>query len=598
MWRDTIERGSKTESDMLEGEIAQQTVRAGSFFSAVSTGLFAAVYALGGPLEFVAPHLVACVLLGIIAGAPTGSTTVRIYLAVTIGLLLFGYQLLLLGRIDNGITLWFLVPFVAAMMLGMTRLALFSAVLTLIEVIGAVVAARVGWLQPRVLMPDPGLIMLLSLIGVMTLCGIFALITQRARAGLMKDVATRTQALELALEDTDRARNAAIEAARAKEQFFANLTHEIRTPLTGIAGTAELLSQTELSTAQLPLAKALKASTLNLAELVNAMLDHAKMRAGYIAVECAPVNLRDFVRDLEDFFSVRSADKKLAFVVSVDSDTPDWIETDGIRLRQVVTNLLSNAVKFTANGSIDLKMHCTDGAGAGAGEEKRLIIEVTDTGMGIPPEKINFIFEPFVQGDASISRTHGGTGLGLAIALELAKLLDGSLRVESQPEKGSTFTLEIPARIVDSLEHPAAATTAASTPQRAVVADGGSLRVLLAEDNKVNLLVATTMLEHLGASVVEAGNGLEAVARATEGGHHVIFMDLQMPEMDGITATREIRRIERESGRIPVPIFAMTGNSRDDYGAACIEAGMSGFLMKPVTLDQLRIALAEVSEPG
>ena len=592
MWQKTFEFEFAEASQLLEGEVARRTLSMGALFSAVAAALFAALYALSGPAEFVAPHLVAAALLAIIAAIRTRDSTGPLYLAVTVGLLLFGYQLLLLGRIDNGISVWFLVPITAAMILGMRGLAIYCSTITVVEIAGVVVAARMGKFRGEVVVPGADLVMAISIFSVLTLCGLFAFIAQRARQRLMDEVGARNETLVDALEQTRLARNKAIEAVQAKERFFANLTHEIRTPLNGIAGTAELLRHTALSAEQQPLARALEASTRQLVELVNAMLDHAKMSAGHVKVERAPVRLQDLAQDLRHLYGAHAADKRLAFKVVVADDAPAWIEADGIKLQQIVGNLVANAIKFTDRGSVIVKVRCR--IPASAGDAMRLVVEVADTGIGIAPEQIKAVFEPFIQGDTSIARAYGGTGLGLAIARQLAELLGGTLRVDSRPGAGSTFTLDLPVTPADAPPQAAGAQLGAVAGPPPALPDAAELRVLLAEDNSVNQLVACAMLEKLQAQVQVAENGTDAVEMADKGDYQVILMDLQMPGMDGIAAAGEIRRRERLAGKRPIPIIAMTGNSPDDYGDACAEAGMNGYIMKPVSLEQLRSILAGV----
>lgn len=590
MWPKTFEFADTQALQLLEGEIARRTLRMGALFCSAAAVLFSLLYALSGPAEFVLPHIIVAAILAIVAAGPVRDPTGPVYLAVTAGLVLFGYQLVLLGRIDNGITVWFLVPIIAATMLGMRTLALYCSAITAIEIVGVVAAARFGGLRGDVVLPHADLVMAISILSVLTLCGLFAFIAQRARKRLILEAQARNAALENALEETRLARNKAVEAARDKDRFFANLTHEIRTPLNGIAGTAELLQHTVLSAEQRPLAQALGASTRNLVELVNAMLDHAKISAGHVRVERAPLHLENLARELRDLYGARAADKRLDFEVTVAADAPAWIETDAIKLQQIVGNLVANAIKFTERGSVLVNLRCA--IPAGAGDAMRLIVEVADTGVGIAPVQIKAVFEPFVQGDTSITRTYGGTGLGLTIARQLAELLGGGLRVDSRLGEGSTFILEIPVTAAEAPAQVADAPPAAvSGPRRAAAAAAG-FRVLLAEDNSVNQLVACAMLERLQAQVQVAENGIDAVEMAGKEDYQVILMDLQMPEMDGIAAACEIRRRERLAGKRPVPIVAMTGNSPDDYGDACVEAGMDGYITKPVSLEQLRGVLA------
>ena len=565
--------------DSLELDLTRAMIVRGALFCAVSALLFAGIYALRGPIEFAMPHVIAAIVLGLIAAVPNHNPSVSLYLAIGLGMLLFGYQLLLLASINNGIVLWLMVPFVAAVMLGRFRLAAWCMAIAIAETVGVVAGSRLGWLQPKVVVPEADMVMAASIVGVMALSGIFAYIALDARRQLTRELAVRNEALRHALEETGQARNVAVEASQAKERFFANLTHEIRTPLTGIAGTVELLRQTALSAEQGPLVKALWSSTGNLADLVNAILDHARMRAGHVSVDLAPVDLQALAGDLRALFGARAGDKGLEFEVGLDPGLPQWIETDGVKLRQIVSNLISNALKFTASGTVGVRLAAADGGHS-------LRVEVEDSGIGIAADKLQAVFEPFVQGDESIARSYGGTGLGLAIARQLAQLLGGTLDAESRAGRGSTFSFVMPLR-------PAQA-PAAVAPAAVAASAGSGLRVLLAEDNPVNQLVACAMLQRLQAVVDVAANGEQAVAMAESGGYHAILMDLQMPGMDGISATRAIRASECNSGRPPLPIIAMTGNSAEDYGEACTAAGMNGFITKPVKAERLREILAEL----
>lgn len=564
-------------SDSLELDLTRAMIIRGALFCAVSAVLFAAMYALRGPVEFAMPHVIAAIVLGLIAAVPSRNPSVSLYLAIGLGMLLFGYQLLLLASINNGIVLWLMVPFVAAVMLGRFRLAAWCMAIAIAETVGVVAGARLGWLQPKVVAPEADLVMAASIVGVMALSGIFAYIALDARRQLTQELAVRNDALRHALEETGQARNVAVEASQAKERFFANLTHEIRTPLTGIAGTVELLRQTALSAEQAPLVKALWSSTGNLADLVNAILDHARMRAGHVSVELAPVDLQAISGDLRALFGARAGDKGLDLEIDLAPDLPQWIETDGVKLRQIASNLISNALKFTASGVVGVRLEAAD-------DGRSLRLAVSDSGIGIATDKLQAVFEPFVQGDESIGRSYGGTGLGLAIARQLAQLLGGSLDARSRPGSGSTFSFVMPLRPVEAPV--AAAPTTVGAPAEA------GLRVLLAEDNPVNQLVACAMLQRLGAVVDVAANGEQAVAMAEARGYHAILMDLQMPGMDGISATRAIRARERDQGRPSLPIIAMTGNSAEDYGEACTAAGMNGFITKPVKAERLREILA------
>lgn len=433
--------------DRIEGELALGSVRVGSLFAGIAAAIYALLYRLAGPVEFSAPHLVASACLLTISALSAVDPRRAMFAAVTVGMLLFGYQLMLLAQIDNGITVWFLVPNVAALLLGAHRLALYCALITVAELAGVVAGARLGWLEPQLRLPNPDVVMALSIVSVIVLAGAFALIAHTARLRLRREVEARNEQLAAALEEARVARNAALDAARVKERFFANLTHEIRTPLNGISGTAELLGHTALSAEQRPLAAALTVSAQGLAELVDAMLDHAKLAAGHVSVDPAPLELRAFADEVDALYRARALARSLELSFEIAGGSSQWIEVDGLKLRQIVNNLVSNAIKFTVRGSVRLNARVERRGGP---DGDALVVSVSDTGIGIPADRVDAVFEPFVQADASITRAHGGTGLGLAIASQLARVLGGSLTLESRPGEGSTFTLTLPVRALAS----------------------------------------------------------------------------------------------------------------------------------------------------
>jgi signal transduction histidine kinase len=583
---DTIDLDPGVAATSLDDELVRRAVRAGALFSAVGAALFGVFYQLTGPSEFFLPNVATAVCLVAVAAIRPRDATVALWIGLSIGLLLFGYELIRLGGVDNGVTVWLLAPNVGALILGARRVAIYCATVSGLEIVGVVVARHLGWLTGGLVVAHADIVMAASMVAVVALCGIFAHITVRARRGLMRDVEARNAALAAALEEARTARSAAVAAAEAKDRFFANLTHEIRTPLTGIAGSAELLLHTGLSAEQAPLAGALRVSTENLVSLVNAMLEHARLRAGHVAVERAPVEVRLIAGDMAQLFRTQAADKGVALSLVVADDVPERVVTDGIKLRQIVGNLVSNAIKFTARGSVEVRMGL--GSPPGAGRDPELIVDVADTGVGIPPDLLDAVFEPFVQGDPSIARLYGGTGLGLAIARQLAGLMGGTLLARSRPGEGSTFTLTLPVGAAGP-----ARPEAGELPARPEAATRG-VRVLLAEDNAINQAISSAMLRGLGADCLIAENGHEAVEMALAGGFDIILMDLQMPGLDGIEAAREIRRRGVLARGRPVPIVALTGNAAEDYGDECRAAGMNGFLIKPVGTAELRRVLEGV----
>ena len=585
--RDPLDFAGWETPGLFDRDVARLTVRVSALLAAGASLSFVPVYVLIGPQAFITPNIVAALALVVIAVAPFRDWHAQLYAGLTVGLALLTIQLLLLGRVDTGSTVWFLVPPLAAMLVGARRAAIDCAVVAVTVVVGVVLARELGWpILGHVVLPRPDLVMALSVVGAIIITGAVADVALRARRALMADVEARTIDLAGALGEARAARAEAVAAAEAKDRFFANLTHEIRTPLNGIAGTTELLRHTDLSADQRPLLDALGASSANLVALVNAMLDHARLRAGHVSADPAPVEVRHAAATLELLFRAQALDKGLAFTVTVSDGMPAWVEIDAIKVRQILANLVANAIKFTARGSVAVTVARV--APDLSSPAPRLVLRVTDTGAGIAPELLDTIFEPFVQGDASISRTYGGTGLGLAIARQLATLLDGTLTVESRLGEGSVFTLAVPLRVVDAPPPAPAGPEPAATP-------AAGLRVLLAEDNEINRAVASRMLRRLDAHVLVAENGARAVEVAASEIVHLILMDLQMPGLDGIEAARIIRNFERSRGLPAVPIVAMTGNDPEDYGDACTAAGMDGFLMKPVDMARLREVLGRVA---
>jgi CheY-like chemotaxis protein len=327
------------------------------------------------------------------------------------------------------------------------------------------------------------------------------------------------------------------------------------------------------------------------------MLDHAKLSAGRFSAERVPVPVVDLVNSLSSLMSDRARRRGLQLSIDVDPGTPPRLLVDPTWLRRILVNLMANAVKFTAAGSVSVRLRMVaPGEPALPGSDLTLVAEVSDTGIGIPADKLEAIFQPFVQADASITRRFGGTGLGLAISRRLAELMGGTLEAASVEGKGSRFVLRLPVALPDGAAatggDPAVAPSGQPMGAPVPVASGADVqRVLLVEDNPVNRMVAGEMLTMLGCSVSLAEDGQQALQRLTESPVDLVLMDLQMPVMDGISATRALRERERAQGLPRTRVIALSGNSAADYGEACVQAGMDGFLVKPVSLDSLRAVL-------
>jgi len=388
--------------------------------------------------------------------------------------------------------------------------------------------------------------------------------------------------------DLERARDQALEATRVKSGFLANMSHEIRTPLNSLMGMTSLLQDTDLALEQREYAEAIHSCSKTLLAIINDILDFSKIEAGRMTLEVVEFDPRDLTREAVTWLASRAAEKQLRLECRVDDGLPRRLMGDPVRLRQVLMNLVGNAIKFTATGGVNVRVGGRpDGPGRFA-----LRIEVDDTGIGIPPDQHHSVFESFTQADGSTTRRFGGTGLGLAICRQLVELMRGRIGLTSEPGQGSTFWVEV------SLL--AASPSAGSPDDDAPAADrlpwGGPLgiSVLVAEDNEINQMVAARILTKWGCRVEVVTHGravLEALERAA---YDAVLMDVQMPGMDGLEVTAEIRRREAQSGR-RVPIIAVTGSAIEGDRESCLAAGMDDYLPKPLDARALWTTLAGVT---
>jgi signal transduction histidine kinase/HPt (histidine-containing phosphotransfer) domain-containing protein/ActR/RegA family two-component response regulator len=379
--------------------------------------------------------------------------------------------------------------------------------------------------------------------------------------------------LERAVNEMRVAKEQAEQASRAKSEFVSRMSHELRTPLNAILGFAQLLEDEPLEPEHHEYVGLINKSGQHLMELINAVLDHAKIESGSLSLEGIAFNFPDCVEAVRAMVSERAAAKGLAFEASIAADLPRYILGDPTRLRQVLINLLSNAIKFTEQGSVELRVAVEDG---------RIVFSVRDTGIGMDAATQARLFQPFSQGDVSITRKYGGTGLGLMIAKELIEAMGGGIEVESAPGVGTVFWFWLPLRVANA---PETAAAAAPTAPETLRIPG---RVLLVDDNRVNQHVASAMLGRLGIAHECADNGIDALVKLAAGDYALVLMDMEMPEMDGVTATREIRALEASRGAPRLPIVAMTANALREDRERCFAAGMDGYIAKPVTLTSLR----------
>jgi signal transduction histidine kinase/ActR/RegA family two-component response regulator len=383
--------------------------------------------------------------------------------------------------------------------------------------------------------------------------------------------------------EIETSRRAAEAASEAKSLFLATMSHEIRTPLNGVLGLTELLKDTELDDEQRHMVHMMLVSGNSLLRIINDVLDLSKIEAGKFEMETEVFDVLSLCQEVVDLFSAQVQSKEINLRLSARSETTNWrVLGHGKAVRQIVLNLVSNAIKFTENGSVEIEVNERASLN---GETRIFSLVIRDSGIGVAPEAQGRIFEQFTQADATTTTRFGGTGLGLAIVKKLTEAMNGSISMESSLGEGSEFVVEFPVGEAPKITEFAETTDAVLTFNK---------KILVADDNRVNRMVVSKMLERMGCVIITAENGIEAIELEKSWTPDLIVMDVRMPEMDGLDATRAIRAKERELGAPSLPIIGLSANAMSEHRDTAMSAGMTDYLSKPIKKADLTEVLARL----
>ena len=414
-------------------------------------------------------------------------------------------------------------------------------------------------------------------------------------------------ALEAMSRDLSEARVRADEANRGKSMFLANMSHELRTPFNGLMGMLGVLEDTPLNTAQAAYLSTAQTSARHLLTLLNDILDISALEAGKITIQPKPVSLPWLLRDIGALMQPLAAGKGLDFSLELPPQALPWVLADDTRLRQILFNLINNAVKFTDRGEVRVTVR----EGARSATAIELTMDVADTGIGMDEHDLRQLFQRFQRSQSNIARQFGGTGLGLEISQSLARLMGGNITVNSRLGTGTTFSLQLQLLVCEAPVHdatPPPASPPAEAPQQSAAPganaeppllanpDGARARVLLVEDNPINRMVAMMLLQRMGCQVADCENGQQALDKVQQQSFDLVLMDINMPVMDGLTATRAIRALPGAPARLPIVV--LTADVMNEAEAQAHSAGAQGFLSKPVQFAQLQACLQLYLAPG